>query len=111
MQKIKLRFLGTGYNNCNQVHVRIYDMCNRKVVDKWSYNGSINVCLKRCEYYKIIAILNNKIINTIIYTNKCFYEFAFYNCCNNQVNQITFSLTDYYYSDLPIERGNLILNG
>ncbi len=115
MKKINIRFLGTGYNNFYQANVKIFDNRNKLVYKKHTYNGKLTVCLKENCYYRVIANLNNQVIKTIIYVNKCKcnYEFAFYNCClnNNVDNNVTFLLTDYYYSDLPIERGNLILNG
>ena len=115
MRKINLRFVGTGYNNYYQAEVKIFDKCNKLVYRGYTYNGRVTVCLKDNCFYKIKATLNNQIINTKIFVNNCIcnYEFIFYNCClnNNIDNEVTFLLTDYYYSNLPIERGNLILNG
>ena len=115
MKKINIRFVGTGYNNYYQAKVKIYDNCNKLVYKGCTYNGRISVCLKENSCYKLEASLNSQVINSKIFINNCTcnYEFIFYNCClnNNVSNDIAFLLTDYYYSDLPIERGNLILNG
>ena len=117
MKKVIIRFIGTGYNDNYQAKVKIYDKCYNLIFDGCTYNGKVKICLKENKTYIIKAILGNKVISTVICINRCnnYFEYAFYNCFikrnNRDDNNVTFLLTDYFYDNLPIERGNLILNG
>ena len=115
MKKLNIRFIGTGYNNYYQANVKIFDMNNKLVYKGCTFNGRIDVCLKENCCYKLNAALNNQIINAVLIVGKeCNYEYIFYNCCLNEksnTEEITFLLTDYYYNNLPIERGNLLIYG
>ena len=107
---ITLNFLGLGYNNINQADVLIYDDCNNLVYNKKTYNNKLNICLKNNKIYRVVAISLNDRITTTIYINCNNYCFRFNrSIINENPDSITFLLTDYYYDNLPIERGEIIL--
>ena len=106
MKKIKLIFIGLGYNNYNQACINIYD-CNNKLIYKGiTYNNEIELCLEECDVYKIVAISNSiKLVTSFFVNNNSRYIFNL----NINNNPITFILTDLNYKNLPIERGELLL--
>lgn len=107
---ITLNFLGLGYNNINQADVLIYDEFNNLVYNKKTYNNKLNICLKRNKIYRVEALSLNDRIDTNIYINSSNYCFRFNrSIINEDSDSITFLLTDYYYDNLPIERGEIIL--
>ena len=107
---ITLNFLGLGYNNINQADVLIYDEFNNLVYNKKTYNNKLNICLKRNKIYRVEAFSLNDRISTTIYINNNNYCFQFNrSIINENSDSITFLLTDYYYDNLPIERGEIIL--
>lgn len=107
---ITLNFLGLGYNNINQADVLIYDDCNNLVYTKKTYNNKLNICLKKNKVYRVVAFSLNDRISTTIYINNNNYCFRFNrSIINENSDSITFLLTDYYYDNLPIERGEIIL--
>ena len=109
IKKIILNFIGTGLYNNYQACVSIYDKCNNLLYYKKTYNGKLVLELKENNTYTLIAKLNNEIINTSFYTNKTNYIFIFNNSIINKSRTITFLLKDANYSNLPIEKGEIIL--
>lgn len=113
MKEVNIKFYGVGYNRAYQASVVIYDDSNRKVFNGVTYNGEIKVCLRKEPVYRLVSSFMNDCIDTNIYIgNNCCYCFRFRNSIiveNNDSNQVTFFLTDYYYDNLPIERGEIIL--
>ena len=108
MKKVKLKFYGLGYNNINQALVYIYDINNNLIYEKETFNSELYVCLNENTVYKIVAKSNNEILNTYFYVNNNdIYVFSFKSSIYGRT--ITFLLTDYYYSNLKIERGEIIL--
>ena len=109
MKKIKLIFYGLGYNNFNQAFISIYDSNNNLVSNGYTYNNEMMVCLKECAVYRMVALSNGKKLVTSFYVNNnCTYRFSF-ESSNEPDNSITFILTDSFYENLPIERGELLL--
>ena len=108
MNEITLIFIGTGYKERYQSYIEIYDLNNKLIYEGYTYNGCISICLKNNTYYKIKAILDNDILNGVIYTNQTIYKFIF-NRSYIPINITTFIVTDYNYNNLPIEKGELIL--
>ena len=108
MKDITLIFIGTGYKDKYQAYIEIYDINNNLIYKDYTYNGYITICLKTNTYYKIKAILDNDVLNGVIYTNQIKYKFIF-NRSYIPINITTFILTDYNYKNLPIEKGELIL--
>ena len=102
----KLKFYGLGYNDINQANIKIYNK-NSLIYCGKTYNNELIINLKECNIYKLIATSENEIITAYFYvSNRYEYYFVF----NSIIyNPITFLLTDYYYDNLPIERGELIL--
>ena len=112
MQKVTIRFIGLGLKNNCQAHVIIYNNNSNIIYEGQTYNGIITISLKNNRAYKLVATTNNDIIYTIFYVtfNKYEYKFIFNRSIySNQSNVITFKLVDYNYSNLPIEKGGLIL--
>ena len=109
MKEVTLKFIGTGYKDIYQANIKIYDINNKLINECTTYNGYINICLKKCCYYKIKATLNNDILNGVIYINQDLYTFVFNRSYISIPTITTFILTDYNYNNLPIEKGELIL--
>ena len=109
MKDITLIFIGTGYKDIYQANIQIYDLNNNLIYESNTYNGCINICLKKYTYYKIIAKLDNDILNGVIYTNQSLYKFIFNRSYISIPNVTTFILTDYNYNNLPIMKGEINL--
>lgn len=106
MKKIIIKFYGLGYNDINQAEVLIYDKNNNLVFKGFTYNNEIELCLKENEIYSLVSNSNIGNIRRVFYVNDnlfLYYSFVVLNL------PITFLLTDYYYDNLPIERGELLL--
>ena len=110
MKEILLKYIGAGYNNEYQLEINIYDLNNNLVYSGTTYNGSINVCLRTNQYYKVQANANNEILNSVIYVNctRDIYTFVLTSSYMVINNITTFILKDYNYN-LPIEKGEIIL--
>lgn len=112
MKDVVIKFLGLGINNKYQASVTIYDSFNKVVYRGNTYNGLLNICLKENNIYRLKTDFMGDHISTNIYigNNNC-YCFRFKNSIldNIQRTNITFLLTDYYYDNLVIERGEIIL--
>ena len=109
IKKIILNFIGTGLNNNYQAYISIYDKYNNLLYYKKTYNGKVVLELKENNIYTLIAKLNDEIINTSFYTNKTNYIFIFNNSIIKKIRTITFFLTDTNYSNLYVEKGEIIL--
>ena len=110
IKNIIFRFIGTGYQDKYQPHIKIYNLNNRCLFKGRTYNGKINVCLNTNKYYLIEAKLCSNIIKKVVYVND--YQQTYIFIFNNAIikhNLVTFLLTDQYYDDLPIEKGKVIL--
>ena len=108
MKKIKLKFYGLGYSNINQALVYIYDMNNNLICECTTYNNELNICINGCSLYKLVAKSKNETLSTYFYVNEN-DEYHFYFKSSVYARPITFLLTDYYYSNLKIERGEITL--
>ena len=104
--EVEFIFKGLGINNKNQANILLYDEFNNLIYDGQTYNGILNICLKK-GLYKLIANTCNERIEKYIYINNNKYVFYFKRSIINN-NSITLILTDYYYN-LPIEKGELII--
>lgn len=110
MNNIVLKFTGLGIKDVNQADVLVYDLNNKLLFKKKTYNGILNVCLKEKCFYKIKAISCYETINKTIYINDCWITLNFSNSLvNNNSNSRIFYLTDYNYPKLPIMKGTIIL--
>lgn len=112
MKKVKLKFYGLGYKGLYQADVLIYDDCGNLIYKGKTYNNEIILKLKCKKVYKLIAISCGDIIKVLFYVKtNCQYFFSFKRAQINLDNytSITFLLTDYYYNNLPIERGEIVL--
>ena len=104
--KIKLKFIGLGYNNNYQAFVSIYDENNNLVFNDYTYDSFIVVNVIPNRGYRLVARFYNDIIQTGLYSNRCEYTYIFNHAIYNR--PITLSLRDYYYN-LPIEKGVITL--
>lgn len=109
--KIKIKIFGLGYNDYYQASILIYDINNNLIMSKKTYNGVIEVKLKRNNLYKLVIQAPNEIKEKNIYIgkNNCYCFFLKSNLININNQTITFQLTDYFYDNLKIERGEIIL--
>ena len=99
MKKIKLIFIGLGYNSYNQTNITIYQG-NKKIFEGRTYNNEIELCLEENNAY--IIKTNSTYFNFYVDKNDTYY-FSFL----NPIRTITFILIDSY--NYPIERGEIIL--
>lgn len=113
MKNVCLIFIGTGYKSCFQSKIKIYDLCNNLIYKGYTYNGVLLTKLCEKKIYKIVATLENKETIFVFRVDKRrSYYFVFNRILMERsilLKNKTFSLTDVYYKNLPIERGELIL--
>lgn len=104
--KVTFNFLGLGFLNNFQAHIKIYDKC-KLIYEEETYNGSISLRLKENKVYKVVVstLYNEQSINILIDRNIYNLYFPYYNTSNIK----TFLLTDATYSGLKIERGNIVV--
>ena len=111
--KITLNFIGTGINNEYQACIHIYDKKEKLIYYKKTYNGTIAICLKENETYRLIATSYGEIIDKIFYIDKDTKKITFiFNrsiYIPSKLKTIIFLLTDANYNNLPIEKGEMIL--
>ncbi len=92
---------------CCSTIIKIFDENDNLLYEKETNNGMIKVYLKRNKGYKLIVRNGNQILMTSFYVD-CINKFVF--SLNSIVNNsVTFLLTDYYYDNLPIMKGEILL--
>jgi len=107
--KIKIKFIGVGYNDLYQANVKIYDSSNNIVYDGKTYNGILTLYLKKSKVYIVKATFKSQVICSPIYVlDDTTYIFSFIKNTIPTNRTVTFLLTDYYYN-LPIEKGEILL--
>ncbi len=100
---ITFNFKGSYY-----VKVIIMNSNGNIIYNDYTYNGKVNVCLDVNQIYKVIGISCGEIININIYIDSKHNNYLLYFPRSIKVDHIiTFLLTDSYYENLPIERGEL----
>jgi len=108
--EVILKFIGVGYNNLYQAFVKIYDEDNNLIYKGYSYNGEIKIILDMNKAYRIEAFFYGEIIKTSFYVdNTKIFNFIFNHMIYKPNRTITFLLTDFYYENLKIEKGEMIL--
>lgn len=113
MQKVILKFIGTGVGNNYQACVKIYDTYGNILYQEETYNGEVVLCLEKGKVYKVIASSYGDFIRNVFYVNGYDEKYIFY--FNRALQRmpllktITFFLSDANYQDLPIEKGEIIL--
>lgn len=111
VKKLKLNFIGTGLKDKYQALVYIYDAYGNLVYKKKTYDGVLTLHLRKNHVYKLVATSCGDTIYSSFYTNKSKYCFVFNRSILrvNNARTITFLLTDFYYKNLPIEKGEMYL--
>ena len=109
MREIKIKFYGLGYDNVYQAYIKIYNSKKILIYEGTTYNNEVEVLLNMCELYKISIKTCNEELNINVYINQIKIN-IYLNKYIIKINHIvTFLLTDYYYDNLKIERGDLTL--
>ena len=111
MRRIKIKILGLGYKRHNQAYIRIYDKRGCLVYQGRTHNNVICPCLKNGCYTIVIITCMGKTKRCLLITpNMDTYYITLRNILynpNNSARNLTFLLTDYNYSNLPIGKGIL----
>ena len=103
---IRIKFLGVIY----QVDVAIYDENDGLIYSGQTSYGYVDMALKPKRVYKLIATMPYDKLTTYFYVDKNkTYCFMFPSLYMSNSNNVTLFLTDYFYPNLPIERGEIIL--
>jgi len=111
MKYVTICFIGLGYQDKFQANIYLYDE-DKLLFQEKTYNGKIKACLEIGKVYQLIAISANEIIKSKFYVSckqrkyTFYFPRAFY---RENGSIITFHLTDFYYKNLPIEKGEIIL--
>ena len=110
MKKIKLRWNGLGYCDKYQAEVFLYTEKNKLVFYGKTKKGECNISLQPERIYKIFAISKGECFQKVLYIDSCHkvYTFSFPRAIQKKSQMNTFHLTDFYYSNLPIEKGEII---
>ena len=112
MKKIIIRFLGLGVGDKYQACVRIYDTCNNLLCEGKTCNGKLELCLEENQMYKLYAIFMGEDMNKTFYVTNSnnIFNFVFNKLIITcPLRTITFLLTDANYTNLPIEKGKMVL--
>lgn len=105
MKLVKLKFIGAGYNDKYQAYVKVFD--NKNIIyEGYTNNSYLEICLQERKCYKVIAQLCNRYINKSFLVTKTYDDYIF---SFPILKKVTFLLTDYYYENLPIQKGELYL--
>ena len=101
-------FSGLGYGNRCQAKIWVYDRCNRLVSKGCTYNGryTFKGCLN--SFYKIRIDSYLGCIETSFFAQSRNVFIPLNGRRINTVRQLSrFLLTDYYYNNLPIMKGEM----
>lgn len=105
MRNIKIIFPELGLGSSYQAKVFMKEKETEWSIETKTYNKEIDICLKDNTVYYLYAISYLGIIELYFYVDckRDKYYFQFLN------NIITFQVTDFYYKNLPIKKGEIIL--
>ena len=110
IKNIILKFIGVGLKDSYQAYVKVYDQDNNIIYSGYTYDGEISLLVTINNIYRVEAFFYKEVINTSIYIcNLNTYCFIFNHAKYKKNNTITFLLTDYYYKNLKIEKGEILL--
>lgn len=105
MRNIKIIFPELGLGSLYQAQVYIRNKETDWSINTKTYNKELEICLKKNQAYYLYARSYLGIIELFFYVdckrNKYYFTF--------QSNIITFQVTDFYYKNLPIKKGEIIL--
>ena len=110
IKNIILKFIGVGIKEYYQAYVKVFGKDNKLIYSGYTYNGEIKLLVCKDNIYRVEAYFYDEFINnTFLVTNDNTYVFWFNHVIYKGNNTITFLLTDYNYTNLPIERGSIIV--
>ena len=110
IKNVILRFIGVGINDTYQAYVIIHDKDNKMVYSGYTYNSEIELLVNENNIYKVEAFFCGEIIKTSFYINNSnIYVFKFKHAIYKRNNTVTFLLTDFYYKNLKIKKGEILL--
>ena len=111
LREIKIIILGTGINDSYQACITIYDSCGNIVYEGLTYNGytcvRLNTCCGYCMIIKGCGFIKREVFFVDAHT-PC-YSFNSIKPEEQEISNVTFQLTDFNYSNLPIMKGEIIL--
>ena len=112
MKKIKLRWNGLGWKNQFQADVFLYDEKGCLLFQGRTISGECYIWIQPEKVYKVLSISEGEFFQKVFYVDKCksVYTFSFSQSIyqKESTHLYTFHLTDFYYPDLPIEKGEII---
>ena len=105
MRNIKIIFPELGLGSNYQAQVYLMNKETDWSITTKTYNKELDLCLKENQAYYLYAKSYFGIIELFFYIDckRDKYYFKFLN------NIITFQVTDFYYKNLPIKKGEIIL--
>lgn len=113
MKKVCLQFMGMGIKQKCQAKVVVCDLRGCMVAKGVTKNGIFCFTAKEKSFYKIKYSINGLVNNKTIYiNNNNYYPLMYQGMFVNQTNRskaITFLLTDSFYHNLPINKGEMVL--
>ena len=113
IQKVVLKFIGTGIEDNYQACVKIYDTYGNLLYNQKTYNGELVLYLEKGQVYKVSASCYGEFLKKVFYVNEDNKKYVFYFNRSLQniplLRTITFFWNDANYENLPIEKGEIIL--
>ncbi|MBR4231325.1 MAG: hypothetical protein IKR74_04140 [Bacilli bacterium] len=107
MRKITIKFMGMGACPKCQAKVTIYNLNGQKIASGYTKCGIFVFCGKDKDFYKIVFTINGITNCRTIYANSNYYPIMYQSIIFSR--RVTFLLTDQFYANLPINKGEMIL--
>ena len=107
MRKIVIQFMGMGVCDKCQAKVTVFDLNGCKVTSGYTKCGRFVFCGKDRVFYKIKYTINGITNFKTIYANSNYYPIMYQGIISSR--PIAFLLTDDYYANLPIKKGEMML--
>ena len=110
MTKVILTFYGLGKCSSYQATINIFNSSNKLIFSSITRDGKVCFWLPINQAYTVLAVFQNQVIRSSFYVDCMYNKFLFFfpNSIVN-LNRVTFYLDDFYYNNLKIEKGEIIL--
>ena len=110
IEKVILTFYGLGKCSNYQAHVNIFNSCGDLIFSSMTKDGKIFLSLPFNKAYTVLAIFQNQIIVSSFYVDCIYNKFVFFfQSSIIHLNKVTFYLSDFYYNNLKIEKGEILI--